>query len=95
VQISETWPALAQRAAAKHNLQDSEGAFADARRSFEIEPNEVALLVLGDLSKERGDVASAKLYWMGAWRLGSRDDGIVERLKSVGVDHPDREPRPK
>ena len=95
VQISETWPALAQRAAAKRNLKDSSGAFADAKRSFEIEPNEVALLVLGDISKERGDVASAKLYWMGAWHLGSRDDGTVERLKSVGVDHPDREPEPK
>jgi tetratricopeptide (TPR) repeat protein len=91
--IKESWPALAQRAAARHNLNDPEGAFADAKRSIELEPNEVAVTVLGDLAKDRGDLAAAKLYWMTAYRLGGRGDGIVERLKSIGVDRPEKEPK--
>ena len=88
----ESWTALAGRSAAKYNLGDKNGAFADAKRSFEIRPNEVALIVLGDLAFERDNRASAKLYWMGAYHLGSRDDGTIERLISVGVDHPENEP---
>lgn len=90
--IKESWPALAQRAAARYNLRDPEDALADARRSFELYPNEVALIVLGDLSRDGGDRASAKLYWMGAYHLGSRDDGTIARLKSIGIDRPDQEP---
>lgn len=90
--VKESYPGLAGRAAARKDLGDSAGAFADAKRSFEIRPNAVALIVLGDLSKDRGDTASAKLHWMGAYRLGSRDDGTIARLKSVGVDQPDKEP---
>jgi tetratricopeptide (TPR) repeat protein len=90
--IRESWVALAGRASAKHNLRDPRGAFADARRSFEVQPNELALTILGDLSHERGDAASARLYWMGAYRLGDRDDGLIERLRSIGVDHPENEP---
>jgi tetratricopeptide (TPR) repeat protein len=93
--IRESWTALAGRAAVKYNLRDPEGAFADARRSFEIRPNEVALIVLGDLSRDRGDTSGARLYWMGAFHLGSRDDGLIERLRSIGVDHPENEPPPR
>lgn len=93
--IRESWTALAGRAAAKYNLHDTRGAFADARRSFEIQPNEAALTVLGDLSHDRGDDASARRYWMGAYHLGSRDDGLIERLRSIGVDHPENEPVPR
>ena len=93
--IREHWLGLAGRAAAKYNLHDAEGAFTDARRSFEIHPNELALTVLGDLSHDRGDAASAKLYWMGAYRLGDRDDGLIQRLRSIGVDHPENEPAPR
>jgi hypothetical protein len=35
--------------------------------------NEGALTVLGDLLRDRGNTASAKLYWMGAYHLGDRD----------------------
>ena len=93
--IRESWAGLAGRAAAKYNLHDPQGAFADARRSIEIQPNEAALTVLGDLSHDRGDTARAKLFWMGAYHLGDRDDGLTERLRSIGVDHPESEPTPR
>jgi tetratricopeptide (TPR) repeat protein len=93
--IQVTWVALAERAAAHYNLGDREGALADARKSFELHPNLLALIVLGDLAKDRGDTASAKLYWMGAYHLGSRDDDTIARLKSIGIDHPEQEPKPK
>jgi tetratricopeptide (TPR) repeat protein len=93
--VEESWMALAERAEARYNLHDPEGAFADAKRSIELEPNEIALVVLGDLAHDRGDQASARLYWMGAWHLGSRDDGTLARLKSIGIDRPEREPKPK
>jgi tetratricopeptide (TPR) repeat protein len=90
--IRESWAALAGRASAKYNLHDPQGAFADARRSFELHPNELALTVLGDLLHDRGDDASAKLYWMGAYHLGDRDDGLIARLRAIGVQHPENEP---
>lgn len=93
--IKESWVALANRAAAKYNLKDEQGAFEDAKRSFELNSNPLALIVLGDISKDRSDVDSAKLYWMGAYGMGSRDDGLIERLKSIGIDRPDRERRKK
>jgi hypothetical protein len=48
--------------------------------------------VLGDLSHDRGDTARARSFWMGAWHLGDRDDGLIERLRSIGIDHPENEP---
>ena len=93
--IQVTWVALAERAAAHYNLGDREAALADAKKSFEMKPNEIALIVLGDLSKDRDDEASARRYWMDAYHLGSRDDGTIERLKSIGIDHPEQEPKPK
>lgn len=91
--IRQSWMALAGRASARYNLGDKEGAFADAKASVEMQPNEVALIVLGDLSHDRKDDASARLYWMSAYRLGARDDGLTARLRSIGVDHPENEPR--
>ena len=92
--IRESWAGLAGRASAKYNLHDARGAFADARRSFELHPNELALTILGDVSHERGDDAAAKGFWMEAYRLGGRDDGLIARLRSVGVEHPETEPAP-
>ena len=84
------------RAGAYYNLGKTKEAFADAKKSMEMKPNEIALLVLGDLAANVDkDTKSAKLYWMGAYHLGSRDDGLRERLRSVGVDHPENEPAPK
>ena len=68
------------------------GAFADAKRSFELRPNEIALIVLGDLARDEGDNAKAKAMWLGAWRLGSHGDDVKSRLESVGVTDPDKEP---
>jgi tetratricopeptide (TPR) repeat protein len=95
IAIKETWVALAQRASARYNLKEFDGAFEDAKRSFEIEPNELAMIVLGDLFNDRGDAKSAKLYWMAAYKMGSRDDGTIARLKSIGIDDPERESRGK
>jgi tetratricopeptide (TPR) repeat protein len=91
IRLKDSWPARAERAAARYNLRDFDGAFADAKKSFEMHPNDVALTVLGDLSHDRGDDKSAKLYWMAAWHLGDRDDGLRERLKGIGIAEPDKE----
>jgi hypothetical protein len=84
--------ALAGRADAHYHLGEKNLAFHDAKESFEVHPNELALWVMGDLAKDRRDDVSAKRYWMGAYRLGSRDDRLIERLKSVGVADPSAEP---
>jgi tetratricopeptide (TPR) repeat protein len=92
--IRESWIALAGRASAKYNLHDPQGAFADARRSVEIQPNELALTMLGDLAHDRGDTARTRFFWMTAYHMGDRDEGLIERLRSIGVDHPENEPVP-
>jgi len=84
--------ALAGRASAHYNLGEKNLAFRDAKESFEMHPSVLALWMLGDLAKDKHDDASAKLYWMGAYHLGSRDDGLLERLKSAGVPDPAMEP---
>lgn len=93
VVIRPSYVALAGRAAARYSLKDEAGAFADAKRSFELKPNVVALTVLGDLSFDRKDEKSAKLYWMGAYHLGSSDDRLIARLRRIGIEHPENEPR--
>lgn len=85
--------ALAGRAQANYNLGEKEKAFADAKASFEVKPNEAALILLGQLAFDRGDKAAAKAFWMGAWHLGARFDDLRQNLKSVGVGDPDKEPK--
>jgi tetratricopeptide (TPR) repeat protein len=92
LEIRRTYAALAGRAEAHENLGEKNLAFADAKESFEMHPNEIALWVLGDLAEDKHDEASAKRFWMGAYRLGSRDDRLLERLRSVGVKDPAGEP---
>ena len=93
IAIKPGFVAYAGRAGARYNLGDEAGAFADAKASFEIRPNPIALMVLGDLAFEkRHDPKSARLYWMGAYRLGERDDSLTARLKQIGVTDPDKEP---
>lgn len=89
-----SYAGFAARAVARYGIGDKAGAFADGKKSFEIHPNLVALMVLGDLAHDRGDDKSAKLYWMGAWHLGMPDDGLRARLKRIGVEDPDKEPKP-
>lgn len=93
--IKESWAALGGRAWARFNLRKIDSAFADAKRSFEIRPNEIALTVLGDLAADRKDPKGAKLYWMGAWHLGDHGTDLLERLKSIGVTDPAHEPAVK
>ena len=80
--------ALAGRAEARVNLDDPDGAFADAKESYEIKPNAPALWVLGDLVYEKGDKDGAKKFYLGAYKLGARDDRLIARLKELGVDDP-------
>ena len=93
VKMKDGYIARGARAAARYALGDAEGAFADAKKSFEMEPNVVALIVLGDLAFDAGNRDSAKLYWMGAYRMGDRDDGTRERLKKLGIEDPGKEPK--
>lgn len=91
IAIRKTPMALAGRAAAQYNLQEANLAFHDAKESFELKPNPLSLLILGDLMKDKHDNAAAKTYWMGAYKQGMRDDRLMERLKRVGVVDPEKE----
>jgi len=93
--IKESWAALGGRAWARFNLRKIDGAFADAKKSFEIHPNEIALTVLGDIARDQKDMKGAKLYWMGAWHLGDHGEDLLTRLKSIGVTNPALEPAAK
>jgi tetratricopeptide (TPR) repeat protein len=86
--------AYAGRASARYALKDFGAAEADAKKSVDTQPNEIALMLLGDLALEtRADETAAKAYWMAAYRLGSRDDRLIARLTRVGVADPDKEPK--
>ena len=92
IKIKKSYAALAGRASAHYHLGEMDLAFRDAKESFEMHPNELALWMLGDLAKDKHDDAIAKSFWMGAYHLGSRDDRLLERLRSVGVPDPALEP---
>jgi tetratricopeptide (TPR) repeat protein len=93
IQLKPSFAAYAGRAEAKFNLGDMDGAYQDAKKSFEMHPNDIALTVLGDIALDHfHDPKAAKGYWMAAYRLGDRDDGLIARLKRVGVTDPDKEP---
>ena len=89
LKLKETHFAYSARASAKLHLGDVNGAFFDAKTSFEIEPDELALTVLGDCfyAKDK-KYDNAKTYWIGAYHLGDRDDGLIQRLKDAGVPIP-------
>jgi tetratricopeptide (TPR) repeat protein len=80
--------ALAGRAQANYNLGDKDAALLDAKESARIWPNSVALWVAGDIARDGGDDANARQFWLGAYKLGSTDDRLIDRLKSVGIDDP-------
>ena len=92
INIQKTYTALAGRASAHYNLGEADLSFRDAKESFEMRPNELALWILGDLAKDKHDDAIAKSFWLGAYHLGSREDRLLERLRSVGVSDPATEP---
>jgi tetratricopeptide (TPR) repeat protein len=92
IEIRRTYLAFAGRAQAHYNLGQKNLALRDAQESLELQPNEPALWILGDLAKDENDHASAKRFWMRAYHLGSRDDHLIERLRSVGVQDPAKEP---
>jgi tetratricopeptide (TPR) repeat protein len=85
--------ALAGRGQARANLGDPVGAFKDAKESFEIEPMEPNVWLLGDLASAKGDKETARKLWMMVYHMGGRDDSLIQQLKSVGIDHPEKEPR--
>ncbi len=84
------------RAVARFNIGDVEGAFQDAKKSFELKPNEIALTVLGDCfhAKEH-NYDRAKSFWIAAYRMGDRDDGLIARLKDAGVPIPPPDEAPE
>ena len=93
IALKEEFFNYAGRASAKLNLNDIDGAFFDAKKSFEIKPNELALTVLGDCIYARTkSYDEAKDYWIGAYKLGDRDDGLIARLKDAGVPIPPPDP---
>lgn len=81
----KSWAALAGRAQARHRLGKLDGAFADGRRSFELHPNEIALIEMGDILHQRGDDKAAKMLWLSAYNLGSRNDDLIANLHAIGV----------
>ena len=79
----------AGRASARFNLHDYDGAESDALKSNALRQNEIALTVLGDVAFIRStSYDKAKKFWIAAYRLGDRDDGLIDRLKKAGVPIP-------
>ncbi|HWA00055.1 MAG TPA: hypothetical protein VG841_07040, partial [Caulobacterales bacterium] len=74
--------------AAEANLGERDEAERHARQSVQMQPNELAFTVLGDIAFDRGDVDGAKRSWFAAYDLGDRDDGLIERLRQAGVADP-------
>jgi tetratricopeptide (TPR) repeat protein len=87
--IDRYWLALAGRASARANLGDLEGADKDARESRTLHPNFAASGLLADLAFDHGERDAARGLYLEAYRLGSRDDHVVERLQELGVEDPD------
>jgi tetratricopeptide (TPR) repeat protein len=91
IALKPTFASLAGRAAARYNLGDQAGALADARSSNALRANDVALTVLGDVAlSAQHRPQTARAYWLAAYRLGGRDDGLTARLRQVGVDAPEK-----
>jgi tetratricopeptide (TPR) repeat protein len=85
----------AGRASAKAGLGDIDGALADARKSYELRPNDIALTVLGDMTYAKTkSYDKAKPFWIAAYHLGDRDDGLIARLKDAGVPIPPPDAKP-
>jgi tetratricopeptide (TPR) repeat protein len=84
-----SYEAFAARASVKIALGDPDGAFADGKKSLEMKPNAIALEAVGDaVYAKTQSYDQAKAYWIGAYRLGTADDGLVDRLKKAGVPIP-------
>ncbi len=82
--------ALAGRSQANFNRGDHAAARKDAEESLRTEPSFAGALIAGDIAEHEGNKQAAKDFWMTAYRSGVRDDGLIKRLKSVGVTDPDK-----
>ena len=80
--------ALAGRSWANFNRGDYAAARKDAEESLRTEPSFAGAMIAGDIAEHDGNKQAAKAYWITAYRQGIRDDGLIERLKSVGVTDP-------
>lgn len=93
IAIEPTYYYLAGRGFARFNQGKLDEAAADANASYALEPNALALTVLGDVALKRDkDTPAAKRHWLAAYHLGSREDGLLDRLETIGVTDPDKEP---
>lgn len=88
IAIKRSPMALAGHARALWNLNQAEAAFTEARESFGVDGNEAATWLLADMTFDRGDRTVAKQLYLSIYRRGSRDDGLVARLKELGVSDP-------
>jgi tetratricopeptide (TPR) repeat protein len=89
IAIRPDYANYAGRSQAKVVAGDLDGAEADAKASMDIEPNHIALTVLGDVAYARTkDFAKAKDFWLQAYNSGPPDDGLVRRLTAAGVPIP-------
>ncbi len=89
IALEPTFLGYSGRASARLNIGDIEGAEADARRSNALQPNKLAMMVLGDVAYARTKTYDkAKGFWLEAYRLGSRDDRLMARLHDAGVSPP-------
>ena len=77
-------------------MHDLDGAWADTKKSFEMEPNFLALWIAGNIVYARTkSTDEAKKYWIWAWHMGGRDDRLVDKLKKAGVPIPPPKPDEK
>jgi tetratricopeptide (TPR) repeat protein len=89
IAIAPAFYNYAGRAAARFNLGDLDGAESDARQSNALQANEIALTILGDVAHARTKTFDkARDFWIAAYKLGDRDDGLMSRLKDAGVTVP-------
>ncbi len=84
------WMALAGRASAKYNVDDIEGAQADALESLKQEPNVVAAGVLAAIAYEQGEKDKARDMYLAMYQMGSRGDEVMARLVELGVSDPEK-----
>lgn len=82
--------ALAGRSRANFNRGDYAAARMDVDGSLRTEPSFAGAMIAGDLAEHDGNKQAAKDFWLSAYRCGIRDDGLIKRLKSVGITDPDK-----
>src|SRR5262249_7708641 len=82
------WIALMIRGQGKLNLGDPDGALDDAKKSFAMHADANTVVLFGDIADAQNDKPKAVEFWLQAYKLGQRDDSMMDRLKRAGVTPP-------